>query len=226
MRQKKSLINRAVPLSRQPELSHHAHGESWRANGNKKEALKILKPAKKQLSETHYRVLEALVDFLELAGRIDEEGAGVRRRAACRHVAQACAGLAFGLADWPRQGTHLPSGGRQVLMQMPPVLNRSLGELLRLFGQVMYDLKNETAHAKLDLALRSHPEGTLYFVHGTTLFGHGHFRQAALQFHTASTTPSIARLRRSALMMAAVSEAQVAWTRRTRSPIRRCSTTV
>jgi Tfp pilus assembly protein PilF len=82
--------------------------------------------------------------------------------------------------------------------------------LVAAFASVMRDFRNDTAHSRLDDALRMHPEGTFYFVHGALLYSHDKYREAALQFHTAHRAPSIAKIRRRSLSMAIICESKVA----------------
>jgi serine/threonine protein kinase/tetratricopeptide (TPR) repeat protein len=179
-------------------------------NKKKKEALEMIAPTEKQFTKAQFRVVKALVNFLDAAGRLDDPDGG----ATPEEVAAMWAQLAPDMhVIWPIAPGQVPKNaeeGTRAMLQMPPVLNRSLGELVSLFSQVVLDFKNDTANTRLDRVLRSHPEGTLYFVHGTLLHARGEFRQAALQFHSAARLPGIAKIHRTSLVMAAMCEALAA----------------
>jgi tetratricopeptide (TPR) repeat protein len=179
-------------------------------NGRKKEALQLLERTKKQIGKVNYEILLSLMDFMEAGGRIDDPD----RETTPEELASMWAKLAPQVYRiWPigmKEVSALPEEGASVLMQTPPVLNRSLSEVILLFGQLLQDVRTDTTTTKLDLALRAHPEGTLMFFHGIMLHGQKKYREARLQFHSSARAPSVVRIRRWALLLALTCETELA----------------
>jgi hypothetical protein len=86
-------------------------------------------------------------------------------------------------------------------LSFPPVLNRSLGDVMSAFAELMKNLQQGTDDGKLELALRSHPEGTLYLLHGYLLWVQKRYSEARLQLLSASRLPSIIPVHHLALSM-------------------------
>jgi tetratricopeptide (TPR) repeat protein len=104
---------------------------------------------------------------------------------------------------WPALGLNVsgdPERGAAQLLQVPPVVNKSLVAVIKGLAAAVLGLGGkEDADDKIEQALRKHPEGTLYFLHAVQLSQKGRFSEARLQLTTALRAPTLGRIRRTCL---------------------------
>lgn len=178
--------------------------------GKKAEVLRQLEKIKDQVTPKQYRVLETSIDMLHFLQRLDTS---LDPKEENSERADLLAKWLKILPDihsiWPSVGTNIsdkPEVGAGQLLQIPPVLNRSLVEMMKAMAAAALNPGGKDTHRKLDLVLRQHPEGLLYFFHGVLLFQQGQITESRLQLLTSLRTPAIGNVRRTALSMIVVCE--------------------
>jgi tetratricopeptide (TPR) repeat protein len=94
----------------------------------------------------------------------------------------------------------------QEALRMPPLVSRGWGELLKTIAAINAEaLDDETVDA-VGRALEAHPEGMMQYLYAFLLFGRQRFEESEAAFLKAADMPSVASLRRPALLGAILAE--------------------
>jgi tetratricopeptide (TPR) repeat protein len=94
-----------------------------------------------------------------------------------------------------------PEEGASQLLKMSPVLNRSLMELMEAMSGVVTSMGSRESSRKLEQILKKHPEGTLYYLHGSTLALFKRWAEARAPLLAAVKAPSMGHIKRISMSM-------------------------
>jgi tetratricopeptide (TPR) repeat protein len=99
----------------------------------------------------------------------------------------------------PLAGGGAPGAGTGLSFKLPPVVSRSLGDLLRTMLRVAAIGPQPEILPDLEKILKACPEGTLWYAHGAVLLLDGRYAEAEASFARAAETPAVLNMRRPAL---------------------------
>jgi tetratricopeptide (TPR) repeat protein len=164
--------------------------------GQRDKAEQIARRLDKQFTPRQARALRLTIELFDAAGRLDEP----EESRSGRKIESVWRDLQPELPTvWPvleGKVATTPEQGSGQLLQIPPVVNRSLVDMMKGLGGVILGTADED---KLKSALKKHPEGTLHFVCGSVLVQKNRFTEARAQFVAACSTPGIGQVKRSSL---------------------------
>jgi tetratricopeptide (TPR) repeat protein len=171
--------------------------------GKRKEALDNLKVVKEQISPKQYRVVETTVELVHYIQKLDDAPDPIEQTRVLALWARIIPDVS---AVWPvaMEGKLQkdPERGASQLLQMPPVLNRSLVEMMKAVGGAVFNFRSPEASRKLGEVVKKHPEGLVYYLHGSYLAIQKRWPEAREALLKAAHLPSIARIKRVALSTA------------------------
>ncbi len=171
-------------------------------DGRKQEAVKSLQGLKDQVTPRQFRVIEATLELLSFLQYLDQPADATEQ---ARLTAVWTKILPDLDAIWPVATGNVsrdPEKGAGQLLQMPPVLNKSLVEVMQALAGVVKSLVGGADSKKLEGVLVKHPEGMLYYLYGSILVVQKRYRDARLHLMQATRTPALGRIKRHALSMA------------------------
>jgi serine/threonine protein kinase len=170
-------------------------------DGKKAEAIRSLQGIKTQVTARQYRVIEAAVElmgFLQVLDDPENEQERVRLATLWLKLVPDLDSI------WPTAGKTVsvkPEEGASQLLKMPPVLNRSLMEMMEAMSGVVMNMGNPESSKKLEQILKKHPEGTLFYLHGSTLALYKRWAEARPPLLSAVRSPGMGRLQRTSMAM-------------------------
>lgn len=170
--------------------------------GREIDAEALLKKANnlKQLSDGNYKAALAALKTVKVLPNFDNEIATGRLQSG-----ELWSGLAssFGV-NWVNNSDNQELAvllSTKGVLKVPPVVNKSLvGLTVELAGLMRGKEFSPDAGDRMRRALKKHPEGLLWLMYGSLLMTKGEYLEAERALMTAVNTPSMAKIRRTALL--------------------------
>jgi serine/threonine protein kinase/tetratricopeptide (TPR) repeat protein len=187
------------------------------ADGKMADAYAVLKQAQDRLKDGKQRALaRVVVDLFHQLQQMEGFLSGDPTIPLWKNVWQLAPFLKI-LTALPRDLLREPAPtATPLLLPLPPTFARAMRDWVALVPRVLKGDFRKTPEV-LARAVRVHPEGLFYHLHGMVLAIHHRWEEAVDAFHKAAETPSIVPIHRPALFLAV----QSAWVTAGRGPPKR-----